>query len=98
VEDIPRTAFRTIFGHYEFNSLPFGLTNASSIFMILMNGVFHQYLDKILQVFINKILIYYQTKQEDEEHLSLVLQCLRENKLYVKLLKCLFYNMKIHYL
>jgi hypothetical protein len=66
--------------------------------MILMNGVFHQYLDKILQVFINKILIYYQTKQEDEEHLSLVLQCLRENKLYVKLLKCLFYNMKIHYL
>jgi hypothetical protein len=66
--------------------------------MSLMNGVFHEYLDKFIQVFIDDILIYSRTMEEHDEHLRLVLQCLRENKLYGKLSKCSFYQSKIHYL
>jgi hypothetical protein len=66
--------------------------------MSLMNGVFCEYLDKFVHVFIDDILIYSRTKEEHDEHLRLVLQCLRENKLYGKLSKCSFYQTKIHYL
>jgi hypothetical protein len=86
------------FGHYEFIVLPFGLTNNLGVFMSLMNGVFRKYLDKFFQVFIDDILIYSRTMEEHEEHFHLVLQCLRENKLYGKLSKCSFYQSKIHYL
>jgi hypothetical protein len=75
-EDIPKTIFKTIFGHYEFIVLTFGLTNAPSVFMSLMNGVFRKYLDKFIQVFTDDILIYFRTKEEHDEHLRLVLQCL----------------------
>jgi hypothetical protein len=57
-DDFPKTTFKTRFGHYEFIVLPFGLTNALGVFMSLMNGVFHEYLDKFVQVFIDDILIY----------------------------------------
>jgi len=66
--------------------------------MILMNGVVHEYLDKFVQVFIDDILIYSRMKEENDKYLRLVLQCLRENKLYGKLSKCSFYQSKIHYL
>jgi hypothetical protein len=72
-EDIPKTTFKTRFGHYEFTVLPFGLINATGVFMSLMNGVFHEYLDKFFQVFIDDILIYSWTKEEHDEHLILVL-------------------------
>jgi hypothetical protein len=75
-EDIPKTAFKMRFGHYEFTVLPFGLTNAPGVFMSLMNGVFHEYLDKFVQVFIDDILIYSRMMEEHDEHLCLVLQCL----------------------
>jgi hypothetical protein len=97
-EDIPKTAFKMRFGHYESTVLLFRLTNAPWVFMILMNGVFHEYLDKFVQVFIDDILIYYQTMEEHDEHLRLLLQCIRENKLFGKLSKCSFYQSKIHYL
>jgi hypothetical protein len=97
-DDIPKTAFKMRFGHYEFIVLPFGLTNAPGVFMSLMNGVFREYLDKFIQVFIDDILIYSRTMEEHDEHLRLVLQCLREHKLYGKLSKCSFYQSKIHYL
>jgi hypothetical protein len=84
-EDIPKTVFKTRFKHCEFTVLPFGLTNTSRVFMSLMNGVFREYLDKFVQVFIDDILIYSRKKEEYDEHLRLVLQCLRENKLYKKL-------------
>ena len=96
-DDIPKTAFKTRFGHYEFTVLPFGLTNAPGVFMSLMNGVFREYLDKFVQVFIDDILIYSRTTEEHDEHLRLVLQCLREHKLYGKLSKCSFYQSRIHY-
>jgi hypothetical protein len=97
-DDIPNTAFKMRFGHYEFTVLPFGLTNAPGVFMSLMNWVFREYLDKFIQVFFDDILIYSQTREEHDENLILVLQYLRENKLFGKLSKCLFYQLKIHYL
>jgi hypothetical protein len=75
-DDVPKTAFKMRFGHYEFTVLPFGLTNAPGVFMSLMNGVFREYLDKFIQVFIDDILIYSRTMEEHDEHLRLVLQCL----------------------
>jgi hypothetical protein len=75
-DNVPNTAFKMIFGHYKFTILPFGLTNAPGVFMSLMNGVFCDYLDKFVQVFIDNILIYSQMMEEHDEHLHLVLQCL----------------------
>jgi hypothetical protein len=97
-DDIPKTTFKTRFGHYKFTILLFGLTNAPGVFMSLMNGVFREYLDKFIQVFIDDILIYSRTTEEHDEHLCLVLKCLREHKLYGKLSKCSFYQSRIHYL
>jgi hypothetical protein len=70
-DDVPKTAFKTRFGHYEFTVFPFGLTNAPGVFMSLMNGVFCEYLDKFVQVFIDDILIYSRTTEEHHEHLCL---------------------------
>jgi hypothetical protein len=75
-EDVHKTAFKMRFGHYEFIVLPFGLTNSPGVFMSLMNGVFHEYLDSFIQVFIDDIFIYSRTMEEHDEHLFLVLQCL----------------------
>jgi hypothetical protein len=96
--DIPKTAFRTRFGHYEFVVVPFGLTNSPSVFMSLMNGVFRKYLDRFVQVFLDDILIYSRNEREHEEHLRIVLSCLRKNKLYGNLSKCSFFQKEIHYL
>src|SRR5262249_19825187 len=91
-EDIPKTAFRTWYGHYKFLVLPFGLTNALATFMDLMNRVFRQYLDKFVMVFIDDILIYSRKAEEHDEHLRIVLQTLREHQLYTKLSKCEFFG------
>jgi hypothetical protein len=69
-----------------------------AVFMSLMNGVFRKYLDRFVQVFLDDILIYSKNKREHEEHLRVVLSCLRENKLYGKLSKCSFFQKEIHYL
>ena len=76
----------------------FGLSNAPVVFMCLMNGVFQEYLDKFVIVFLDEILIYSNSKEEHENHLMMVLQVLREHHLYAKLRKCSFYQKKIHYL
>jgi hypothetical protein len=91
-DDIPKTAFRTWFGHYEFVVVPFRLTNAPIVFMSLMNDVFQKYLDLFVQVFLDDILIYSKNEREQEEHLRVVLSYLRENKLYGKLSKCSFFQ------
>nr|GEU30649.1 RNA-directed DNA polymerase homolog [Tanacetum cinerariifolium] len=89
-EDIPITAFRTRYGHYEFQVMPFGLTNAPTIFMDLMNRVCKPYLDKFVIVFIDDILIYSKNKEEHGEHLKTILNLLRSKKLYAKFSKCDF--------
>ncbi|GJT56581.1 putative reverse transcriptase domain-containing protein, partial [Tanacetum coccineum] len=86
-EDIPITAFRTRYGHYEFQVMPFGLTNAPAVFMDLMNRVCKPYLDKFVIVFIHDILIYSKNKEEHGEHLKTILNLLRSEKLYAKFLK-----------
>ncbi|KAL4033018.1 hypothetical protein IC575_006102 [Cucumis melo] len=90
-DDIPKTAFRSRYGHYEFIVMSFGLTNAPAVFMDLMNRVFREFLDTFVIVFIDDILIYSKTEAEHEEHLRMVLQTLRDNKLYAKFSKCEFW-------
>ncbi|GJZ80964.1 putative reverse transcriptase domain-containing protein [Tanacetum coccineum] len=94
-EDIPDTAFRTCYGHYEFQVMPFGLTNAPTIFMDLMNRVCKPYLDKFIIVFIYDILIYSKSKEEHEVHLKLILELLKKEELYAKFSKCNFWLSKI---
>lgn len=82
--DISKTGFKTRYGHYEFFVMSFGLTNALAAFMDLMNRLFKPFLDKFTIVFINDILVYSKSFEELEEHLRIVLQTLREHKLYAK--------------
>ncbi|WMV33463.1 hypothetical protein MTR67_026848 [Solanum verrucosum] len=96
--DIPKTAFRTMYGHYEFVVMSFGLTNAPAIFMDLMNRVFKPYLDSFVVVFIDDILIYSHSEEEHMGHLRVVLQRLREEKLYAKYEKCEFWLKEVAFL
>ena len=96
--DVPKTAFRTRYGHYEFLVMPFGLTNAPAAFMDLMNRVFQPYLDRFVIVFIDDILVYSGGSEEHSEHLRIVLQTLRERQLYAKLSKCQFWLDKVAFL
>ncbi|GJR90538.1 putative reverse transcriptase domain-containing protein, partial [Tanacetum coccineum] len=83
-DDISKTMFKTRYGHFKFTVMPFGLTNAPTVFMDLMNRVCRPYLDKFVIVFIDDILIYSKTKEEHVEHLRLVLELLKKEKLYAK--------------
>jgi hypothetical protein len=73
-KDINKTSFRTRYGHYEFTVVAFGLSNAPVFFMCLMNGIFKEYLDKFVILFLDDILIYSKSKEENEQHLRMVLQ------------------------
>ncbi|GJV59083.1 putative nucleotidyltransferase, ribonuclease H [Tanacetum coccineum] len=97
-DDIHKTAFRTRYGHFEFTVMPFRLTNAPAVFMDLMNRICKPYLDKFVIVFINDILIYSKTKEDHEVHLGLVLELLRNEKLYAKFSKCEFWLQEVHFL
>ena len=96
--DIPKTVFRTRYGHYEFLVMSFGLTNAPTAFMDLMNRVFRPYLDRFVIVFIDDILVYSRSELEHERHLGLVLQTLRQHRLYAKFSKCEFWLSQVGFL
>nr|GFA64325.1 putative reverse transcriptase domain-containing protein [Tanacetum cinerariifolium] len=97
-QDISKTAFRTRYGHYEFQVMPFRLTNAPAVFMDLMNRVCKPYLDKFMIVFLDDILIYSKNEKEHEEHLKAILGLLNEEKLYAKFSKCEFLIPKVQFL
>ncbi|GJR63824.1 putative reverse transcriptase domain-containing protein [Tanacetum coccineum] len=96
--DIPKTAFRTWYGHLEFTVMPFRLTNAPAVFMDLMNRVCKPYLDKFVIVFIDDILIYSNSKEDHEVYLKLVLELLKKKKLFAKFSKCEFWIQEVHFL
>ena len=97
-KDIPKTAFTTRYGLYEYTVMSFGLTNAPAYFMSMMNKVFMEYLDKFVVVFIDDIMVYSKNKEEHEEHLLLVLEKLREHQLYAKFSKCEFWLKEVGFL
>ncbi|GJX88986.1 putative reverse transcriptase domain-containing protein [Tanacetum coccineum] len=97
-EDIPKTAFKTRYGHYEFQVMPFGLTKAPAVFMDLMNHVCKPYFDKFVIVFIVDILIYPRDEKEHEEHLKTILELLNKEELYAKFSKCEFWINTVKFL
>ncbi|GJZ27433.1 putative reverse transcriptase domain-containing protein [Tanacetum coccineum] len=97
-EDIPKSAFRTRYGHYEFQVMPFGLTNAPAVFMDLMNRVCKPYLDKFVIVLIDDILIYSKSRKEHKGRLKLILRLLKKKELYAKFSKCDFWLSKVQFL
>ncbi len=97
-EDVPKTAFTSRHGHFEWLVLPMGLTNAPAEFMMLMENTFREELNKFVLVFLDDILVYSRTLEEHEQHLRQVLQRLREKKLYAKLSKCCFFHQEVEFL
>ncbi|XP_070008549.1 uncharacterized protein [Nicotiana sylvestris] len=97
-KDIPKTAFWTRYGHYEFWVMSFGLTNAPATFMDLINRGFKPVLDRFVIVFIDDILVYSRSQEEHANHLRIVLQTLLENELYAKFSKCEFWLESVAFL
>ena len=95
--DIPKAAFRTCYGHFEFTVMPFGLTNAPIAFMDLMRRIFQPYLDQFVVVFVDDILIYSQSEWEHEYHLRIVLQLLRDHQWYAKFSKYEFWLTEVRF-
>ncbi|CAN4099444.1 unnamed protein product [Withania somnifera] len=97
-KDIPKTAFRTRYGHFEFLVMSFGSTNAPAVFMDLMNRVFKPFLDVLVIVFIDDVLVYSRSKEDHADHLRPVLRVLRDRKLYAKFSKCEFWLKSVAFL
>jgi len=97
-EYISKTSLWTRYGNYDFIVVPFRLSNAPVFFMCLMNEFFWNYLDKFFIVFLDDIIIYSKYEEENRKNLRIVLQVLREHRLYAKFISCSFYHWKIYYL
>jgi hypothetical protein len=97
-EDVPKTAFRTPFGHYQFKVLSFGLTNAPATFQRVMNDVFGQNVGHFVVVYLDDILIYSKSAEEHEAHLRKVLETLLQHKFYANKRKCEFWKSEIPFL
>ena len=98
VSDKWKTAFRTRYGHFEYNIMPFGLTNASAIFQHLMNDVFHEFLDHFVVVYLDDILVFSKNEKDYKNHVRLVLEKLHSPGLYAKLEKCIFHQPQVEFL
>ena len=98
VEDIPKTAFSTRYGLYEYTVMSFELTNTPAYFMYLMNSIFFEELDVFVVIFIDDILIFSKTEEEHAEYIRIVLQKLRDYRLYSKFSKCEFWLKEVAFL
>src|SRR4051812_5522014 len=96
-EDIPKTAFSTRYGLYEFTVMTFGFSNSPPTFMRAMNYMFQEWLDVFVLLYLDDILVYSKSEAEHEEHLRLVLQKLREHRYYAKFSKCEFWLDKVNF-
>jgi hypothetical protein len=97
-EDVPKTAFSTRYGLYEYLVMSFGVTSSPAHFMYLMNSVFMSELDKFVVVFIDDISIYSKSEEEHAQHLRVTLQRLRDHLLYAKFSKCAFWLKEVLFL
>src|SRR4030095_2912174 len=95
--DIPKTAFNTRYGKYEFMVMPFGLTNAPATFKALMNSILRPYIDKFVLVYLDDILVYSNSDEEHLEHLKLVFETLRRHSLYARPTKCIFNQSNVEF-
>jgi hypothetical protein len=93
-----KTTFRTRYGHFEYSVMPFGLTNALASFQHMMNNIFQEYLDHLVVIYLDNILIYSRNEEEHVHHIRLVLEKLREQGLYAKQEKCLFHSSIVEFL
>jgi hypothetical protein len=98
LKDVPKTAFSTKYGLYEYLVMLFGLTNSLAHFMYLMNPIFKSELDKFTVVFIDDILVYSKKEEEHEEHLQIILQQLCDHQLYAKFSKYAFWIKEVSFL
>ena len=96
--DVHQTVFRKRYGHYEFLVMPFGMTNAPTAFIDLMNRVYRPFLDQFVVVFIDDILVYSKDREDHDTHLWVVLETLRKEQLYAKLSKCEFLMREVSFL
>ena len=97
-EDVKKTTFRSRYDHYEYVVMPFGVTNAPTVFIDYMNRIFRPWLDKFVIVFIDDILIYSKMREEHADHLRVVLKILRDHQLYGKMSKCEFWLEEVQFL
>ena len=97
-EDVPKTAFRTRYGHYEFLVMPFGLINALATFIDLMNRILRDYLESFVIVFIDDIFIYSKNEDDNKSHIRLALKLLKKHQLYAKFSMCQFYMRLVGFL
>ena len=97
-EDEWKTTFRTQYGHFEYNIMPFGLMDAPAVFRHMMNNVFQEFLDQFVIIYIDDILIFSKNEEKHKEHVCLVLQKLHEMGLYTKLEKCMFHQLQLEFL
>jgi hypothetical protein len=98
LEDVSKNAFSTRYGLYDYLVISFGLTNAPTHFMYLMNSIFMPELDKFVMIFIDDILIYSKSEEEHTRHLRVILQRLRDHQLYAKVSKCAFWMKEVPFL
>ncbi|GLI67045.1 hypothetical protein VaNZ11_011232 [Volvox africanus] len=96
--DIPKTAFRTPFGHFEYTVLSFGLTNAPATFQAVMDRMFRPFIDRFVVCYLDDILVYSKTHEEHLEHLRLVLDVMRREQLFAKRAKCFWAQPQVEYL
>jgi hypothetical protein len=96
-QDIPKTAFNTRYGKYEFLVMPFGLTNAPATFQTLMNSILRSYIDKFVLVYLDDILVYSNSEEEHLEHLRLVFEALCQHHLYARPKKCTFNKLNVEF-